>query len=50
MFLLTVNFPYQEGYKRLSIDYYVQKDGMLWKVYDLKIGGLNFLPLYKTIN
>ena len=45
-----VNFPYQQGYKRLSIDYYVQKEGMLWKVYDLKIGGFNFLPLYKTIN
>ena len=42
-----INYPYQQGFKKLNIDYYMKKDGILWKVDDLKIGGLDVLPLYE---
>lgn len=45
-----INYPYQTGMKTFSIDYYMKKEGNFWKVYDVKIGGLDVLPLYKIIN
>lgn len=45
-----INYPYQQGFKKLSIDYFLRKEGNFWKVYDLQIGGLNVFPLYNIVN
>lgn len=45
-----INYPYKEGFKTFKIDYYLKRDGNFWKVYDLKIGGLDVFPIYKIIH
>lgn len=45
-----INYPYQQGLKKFNVDYFMRKEGNFWKVYDVKIGGLDVLPLYKIIN
>ncbi len=45
-----INYPFKQEFKTFNVDYYVRKEGNFWKVYDVKIGGLDVLPLYKIIN
>lgn len=45
-----INYPYKQGIKTFTVDYFMRKEGNFWKMYDIKIGGLDVLPLYKIIN